>query len=167
MVRTVPRVHPARLPFGRGHIGVRHLPLHTDDELQHQQRCNHPVCGSVTHDLQRTLLAAMGEEARVCRKAKRAASVRCNRMLRSRLNEASSAKATSRVKAAHVRLVVVASAGTDHHRCQAEDEIEPNQQSDLTDVLARRRPVGRRHRAAKAPPRYEIEIRVDRHHDDA
>jgi len=64
-----------------------HLPLHTDDDLQHQKCCNHPVCGSVMHDLQRTPLAAMGEEARVCRKAKRAVSVRCNRMLRSRSYE--------------------------------------------------------------------------------
>src|SRR5882672_533490 len=97
----------------------------------------------------------MGEEARVCGKAKRAVSVRCNRMLRSRSYEGVISQGNLADASAHVRLVLVASAGTDHHRCQAEDEIEPNQQADLTDVLASRWPVGRRYRAAKAPPRYE------------
>src|SRR6267378_6029682 len=63
-------VHPARLPFRRGHIGMGHLPLHTDDDLQHQKCCNHPVCGSVMHDLQRTPLAAMGEEALGCHRGR-------------------------------------------------------------------------------------------------
>jgi hypothetical protein len=33
---------------------MRHLPLQTDGELKHQQRRNHPVCGPVTHEPQRT-----------------------------------------------------------------------------------------------------------------
>jgi hypothetical protein len=64
---TVPRVHPAHLAFGLGHIGMRRLPLHADHELKHQQRCNHPNCEPVTHDPQRTPPAAMREEARLCR----------------------------------------------------------------------------------------------------
>jgi hypothetical protein len=49
MTGTVPRVHPVRLPFGRGHIGMRHLPLDTDDELQYQERCDHRVPEPATH----------------------------------------------------------------------------------------------------------------------
>jgi hypothetical protein len=51
------------LPFRRGHDSLRHLPLQTDGELKHHQRCNHPVCRSVTHDPQRTLLVAIREGA--------------------------------------------------------------------------------------------------------
>jgi hypothetical protein len=47
---------------------MRHLPLHSDDELNHQQRCNHPICASVVHDPDRTPLAAMREEARIRKK---------------------------------------------------------------------------------------------------
>ena len=117
MTRTVPRVHPARLPFGRGHICMRHLPLHADDELKHQQRCNHPVREPVTHDPQRTPLAAMGEEARLCRKPERAAICAPPRNLH-RKSSAPSTKATSRVLAAHVRLAVVASARAYHRAFQ-------------------------------------------------
>jgi hypothetical protein len=76
MTGTVPRVHPARLPFGRGYICVRHLPLHTDGELKHQEHRNRPVSEPVTHGSERTPRAAMGEGARLCRKPGRAAQVR-------------------------------------------------------------------------------------------
>ena len=67
MVRTMLRVHTARLQFGCGHIGMRHLPWHADDELHHRQQCKHPVYESVTHDVQPTPLAAIGEGARPSR----------------------------------------------------------------------------------------------------
>jgi hypothetical protein len=72
MTGTVPRVHPARLPFGRGHICMRNLPLHTDGELKHQEHRNHPVSEPVTHGSEPTPRAAMGEEALFCRKPGRA-----------------------------------------------------------------------------------------------
>jgi hypothetical protein len=50
MVGTVPRVHAARSPFGWVHIGVRHLQLHTEDQLKHQQHGSHPVCEPIAHD---------------------------------------------------------------------------------------------------------------------
>jgi hypothetical protein len=60
MASTVPRFHAVHLPF-RGRSGMRRLPLQTDGELNHQQRRNHPVCGSVTHDSERTPVAVMRE----------------------------------------------------------------------------------------------------------
>jgi hypothetical protein len=59
----VPRVHAVRLPFDWVPIGVRHLPLHTEDELKHQQHGSHPVCERVTHDLEGTRLVTMKKEA--------------------------------------------------------------------------------------------------------
>jgi len=47
---------------------MRHLPLHTDGELKHQQRHNRPVSDPVTHGRERTPRAAMEEEARFCKK---------------------------------------------------------------------------------------------------
>jgi hypothetical protein len=64
MVRAVSRVHSARLPFGRSYRCMRHLPLHSHDKLKHQQRRNHPICESVTHNRQRTPVTGTGEEAR-------------------------------------------------------------------------------------------------------
>jgi hypothetical protein len=61
MAGTVPRFHAARLRLRRGRGSMRHLPLQTEDELKHQQRCKHPVCGSVRHDSQRTPAAVMRE----------------------------------------------------------------------------------------------------------
>jgi hypothetical protein len=55
---------------------MRHLPLHTDGELKHQERRNHPVSEPGTHGNERTPRAAMGEEERFCRKPERAAQVR-------------------------------------------------------------------------------------------
>jgi hypothetical protein len=68
MVRTIPRSHAVHLPFRRSDDSLRHLPLQTDGELKHQQRCNYPFCGSVTHDPQPTLPAVMREEAHHRRK---------------------------------------------------------------------------------------------------
>jgi hypothetical protein len=62
MGRTAPRFHAVHLPLRWGYDRMRHLPLQTDRELNHQQRCNHPVCGSLTHDPQRTPVAVMKEE---------------------------------------------------------------------------------------------------------
>jgi hypothetical protein len=65
MIRTVPRVYAACLPFRQGHICMRHLPLQSDCELEQQQRGSHPICVSGTHDPQRTPLAGMREEAQL------------------------------------------------------------------------------------------------------
>src|ERR1700682_4087916 len=63
MTMTVPRACAACLPFRQGDICMRHLPLQSDRDLEQQQRGSHPICGSVTHDLERTPLAGMREEA--------------------------------------------------------------------------------------------------------
>ena len=61
MTRTLPRFQAVHLPFRWGRDSMRYLPLKTDGELKHQQRGDHPVCGSVTHDRQRTPVAVMKE----------------------------------------------------------------------------------------------------------
>ncbi len=65
MGRTVPSLRGAHLPVRSNCVSLRHLPLQTDGELKHQQRCNHPVCGSVcvTHAPQRTPVAVIREGA--------------------------------------------------------------------------------------------------------
>jgi hypothetical protein len=60
----VPRFQAAHLSFGWGNDSLRDVPLQTDGELKYYQRCDHPVCGSATHDPQRTPLAVMREELR-------------------------------------------------------------------------------------------------------
>src|SRR5882762_8327322 len=54
MAGTVSRFHRVFPWLRQGRDSMRYLPLKTDGELKHQQRGDHPVCGSVTHDSQRT-----------------------------------------------------------------------------------------------------------------
>jgi hypothetical protein len=61
MGRTVPRFHAVHLLLRLSYDSMRHLPLQTDGELQHQQRCTHPVCG-VAHHLKRTPVAVMSQD---------------------------------------------------------------------------------------------------------
>jgi hypothetical protein len=71
MVRTVPRSDAVHLTFRRSDESLRNLPLQTDRELKRQQRCNYPVSEAVTHDLQRTLLGEVREEAGIWREFQR------------------------------------------------------------------------------------------------
>jgi hypothetical protein len=52
MVRTIACSRAVHLTFQWDHNSLRRLPLQTDGKLKDQQRCNCPVCGSVTHKLQ-------------------------------------------------------------------------------------------------------------------
>src|SRR6516162_266750 len=66
-----------------------------------------------------------------------------------------------------VKLPEITPARANQHRKEAEGEIDGNNAAYLPKVLRRCRPVAGRHRSAETLPRREIEMCVDRHHDDA
>jgi uncharacterized protein DUF4186 len=66
-----------------------------------------------------------------------------------------------------VKLSEKTPARANHHREEAEGEIDGNNAAYLPKVLRRSRPVAGRHRSAETLPRRELEMGVDRHHDDA